>query len=186
MTKFNNIIFLLFFPIFFFALSKVNSQELIIGEERVEPGIVFIFEGAIKDTVHPESTNLSEDETNVHIEARVNWDATKIPAGAIPDGFIPYLRISSTVYNENTGLKTFVDLIPHINLIDNFHYARNISLPGKIDDKYTVVFKVNPPHEFDLALHNDWLKLYGKNLFDNSEFKYTQIDFEDIAKATRK
>ena len=54
------------------------------------------------------------------------------------------------------------------NLIDNFHYARNISLPGKIDDKYTVVFKVNPPHEFDLALHNDWLKLYGKNLFNNS------------------
>ena len=82
-------------------------------------------------------------------------------------------------------MKTFVDLIPHINLIDNFHYARNISLPGKIDDKYTVVFKVNSPHEFDLALHNDWLKLYGKNLFNNSEFRYTQIDFEEIAKATR-
>ena len=51
---------------FSFALNNVISQELIIGEERVEPGIVFIFEGAIKDTVHPESTNLSEDETNVH------------------------------------------------------------------------------------------------------------------------
>ena len=82
-------------------------------------------------------------------------------------------------------MKTFVDLIPHINLIDNFHYARNISLPGEINDRYTVVFKVNPPHEFDLALHNDWLKLYGKNLLNNSEFKYTQIDFEEIAKATR-
>jgi uncharacterized protein involved in high-affinity Fe2+ transport len=182
MKKFNNVVSILLFTIFFFALNNVSSQELIIGEERVEPGIVFIFEGAIKDTVHPESTNLLEDETNVHIEARVNWDATNIPEGAIPDGFIPYLRISSTVYNETNGLKTFVDL----NLIDNFHYARNISLPGKIDDKYTVVFKVNPPHEFDLALHNDWLKLYGKNLFNNSEFKYTQIDFEEIAKATRK
>ena len=169
MKKFNNVVSILLFTIFFFALSNVSSQELIIGEERVEPGIVFIFEGAIKDTVHPESANLAEDETNVHIEARVNWDATNIPEGAIPDGFIPYLRISSTVYNETNGLKTFVDLTPHINLIDNFHYARN-----------------NSPHEFDLALHNDWLKLYGKNLFNNSEFKYTQIDFEEIAKATRK
>ena len=67
MMKFNNIAFLLFFTIFFLALCKVNSQELIIGEERVEPGIVFIFEGAIKDTVHPESINLTEDETNVHL-----------------------------------------------------------------------------------------------------------------------
>ena len=85
MKKFNNVVSILLFTIFFFALNNVSSQELIIGEERVEPGIVFIFEGAIKDTVHPESTNLSEDETNVHIEARVNWDATKIPDGAIPD-----------------------------------------------------------------------------------------------------
>ena len=54
MKKFNNIISILLFPMLFFALSKVNSQELIIGEERVEPGIVFIFEGAVKDTVHPE------------------------------------------------------------------------------------------------------------------------------------
>ena len=61
MKKSNSIVFLLFFPIFFFALSDVSSQELIIGEERVEPGIVFIFEGAIKDTVYPESINLSED-----------------------------------------------------------------------------------------------------------------------------
>jgi len=25
----------------------VNSQELVIGEERIEPGIIFVFEGAI-------------------------------------------------------------------------------------------------------------------------------------------
>tara|TARA_B100000963_G_scaffold170042_2_gene147946 strand:- start:1710 stop:2261 length:552 start_codon:yes stop_codon:yes gene_type:complete len=165
--------------------SHIFSQELVIAEERVEPGIILIFEGAIKDTVHPESSNLNESETNVHIEARVNWDSKNIPDGAVPFGFIPYLRISSIIYNENNGLKTFVDLVPHINLIDNFHYARNISLPGKIDDNYTIVFKISPPHKFDLALHNDWLNLYGKNLFENSEFKYKGIDFEEIAKATR-
>ena len=158
MKKFNNVVSILLFTIFFFALNNVSSQELIIGEERVEPGIVFIFEGAIKDTVHPESTNLSEDETNVHIEARVNWDATNIPEGAIPDGFIPYLRISSAVYNETNGLKTFVDLIPHINLIDNFHYARNISLPGNIDNLYNIEFTIKPPEKLDLSFHLDWSK----------------------------
>lgn len=185
MKKFNNIISTLLFPMLFFALSKVNSQELIIGEERVEPGIVFIFEGAVKDTVHPESANLAEDETNVHIEARVNWDAVNIPDGAIPDGFIPYLRISSTVYNENTGLKTFVDLIPHINLIDNFHYARNIYLPGGENDLYTVEFYINPPENSDLAFHMDWTKIFGNKLIDNYTFIYKNINFLEIVNGKR-
>ena len=103
MKKSNKIQFLIFLSIFFVSIINLNSQELIIGEERLEPGVVFIFEGAIKDIVYPESINLAEDETNIHIEARVNWDTANIPEGAIPDGFIPYLRISSTIYNENNG-----------------------------------------------------------------------------------
>ena len=110
------------------------AQELIIGEERVSPGIKFIFEGAIKDVIFPNSINLIQELTNVHIEARVNWDDLNIPEGAVPGGFIPFLKINSLITNESTGIKTFIDLFPHINLIDNFHYARNISLPGKIDD----------------------------------------------------
>ena len=173
--------------IFFLIFTSVSvfSQELIIGEERVSPGINIIFEGAIRDKIYPSNRHLDYENSNVHIEARVNWDSENIPKGAPSGGFVAYLSISAKIINQENDLKTFVDLVPHLNMIDNFHYARNISLPGKIDDKYTVVFKVNPPHEFDLALHNDWLKLYGKNLFNNSEFKYTQIDFEEIAKATR-
>ncbi|MFT6778830.1 MAG: hypothetical protein ACJAV1_002773, partial [Paraglaciecola sp.] len=36
-------------------LWAANSMalELVIGEERLEPGLVFIFEGAIKDHVQP-------------------------------------------------------------------------------------------------------------------------------------
>ena len=71
------------------------SQELVIGEERVEPGIVLIFEGAIKDVIEPKSNNLSVEETNVHIEARVNWDSNNVPDGTPSGGFIPYLKISS-------------------------------------------------------------------------------------------
>ena len=36
-----------------------NNPELVIGEKRVDPGIVFIFEGAIKDHVMPMSMHLA-------------------------------------------------------------------------------------------------------------------------------
>ena len=169
-----------------FTYSNVFSQELVIGEERLEPGIVFIFEGAVKDIVYPKSTNLAEEFTNVHIEARVNWDSNNIPEGTPSGGFIPYLNINATITNEITGQKTFVDLTPHINLIDNFHYARNISLPGKIDQKYSVIFNVNPPEELTLSFHKDWNDSYSNKLFEPVSFEYKSINFEEIAKATRK
>ena len=45
------------------------------------PGIVFIFEGAVKDHVMPNGMHLKEAQTNVHIEARVNWDTKDVPDG---------------------------------------------------------------------------------------------------------
>ena len=70
-------------------------------------------------------------------------------------------------------------------MIDNFHYARNISLPGEIDDLYTVEFKINAPQEFDLAFHKDWVEKFGKDLLKNTSFTYKNVDFEEIAKANR-
>lgn len=169
----------------FISFSGLLAQELIIGQQRVEPGIKFIFEGAIKDVVSPLSRNLSEDLTNIHIEARVNWDEKNIPNGAISGGFIPYLKINSLITNQSTGLRTFIDLIPHINLIDNFHYARNISLPGKIDDIYTVEFTINPPTKYDLSFHKDWIEKYGEKFFSTQKFIYRNIDFREIAEASR-
>ena len=176
--------FLTFFFSFIYFFGGL-AQELIVGEEKVDPGIKFIFEGAIKDVISPSSRNLSEELTNVHIEARVNWDNEDIPDGAVPGGFIPYLRINSLIINESTGLKTFIDLIPHINLIDNFHYARNISLPGKIDDYYKVEFTINPPSKYDLSYHKDWINEYGEKFFLAKKFTYRNINFKEIAKATR-
>ena len=167
-----------------YALS--NNPELVIGEERVEPGIVFIFEGAIKDHVMPMSMHLSENETHVHIEARVNWDAKDVPEGTPSMGFVPYLYINAKVINEESGLSTFIDLVPHINLIDNFHYARNMSLPGKIDDLYTVIFNVIPPTNMDLSLHKDWSTNYGSSLFKQTSFKYKSVNFKEIAESSRK
>ena len=183
LTKMKNFIFGIVSILTFTLYS--NAQELIIGEERVEPGLLFIFEGAIKDHVSPSSLHLEEKQTNVHIEARVNWDKINIPKGAPSGGFIPYLHITAQIINEKTGLSTFIDLLAHINLIDNFHYARNISLPGKIDDLYTVKFSIVPPTNIELALHNDWNKTYGSILFKDSSFIYNNVDFEEIAKANR-
>ena len=71
--------------IFIISLLTLNSlfsaPELVIAEERVEPCIVFIFEGAIKDHVMPMMMHLSENQTNIHIEARVNWDTKNILNG---------------------------------------------------------------------------------------------------------
>ena len=163
-----------------------NAQELIIGEERIEPGIVVIFEGAIKDMIMPSSNNLNENLTDIHIEARVNWDVDNIPKGTPKGGFVPYLHINALVTNQKTGLKTFIDLIPHINLSDNFHYARNISLPGKIDDLYSVKYTISPPSKYDVSLHMDWKKEIGNSFFETVTYSYNDIKFEEIANASRR
>ena len=82
-------------------------------------------------------------------------------------------------------MQTFVDLVPHMNLIDNFHYARNISLPGSIDDFYYVTFNIIEPTHIDLALHKDWLDMYGEKLLSKQTFTYKNIHFGEICRATR-
>ena len=181
-----NSIFLIFILFSQILYSQSSTPELVIGEERVEPGIIFIFEGAVKDHIMPGTMHLSENETNVHIEARVNWDINNIPKGAVQNGFIPYLYINAKIINEKTGLSTFIDLLPHINLIDNFHYARNISLPGSINDFYSVIFNIIPPTHIDLSIHKDWSLEYGNLLLRDCNFTYEKVNFKEIAKARRK
>ncbi|TQV88239.1 iron transporter [Aliikangiella coralliicola] len=167
--------------------NSVQALEMIIGESYVKPGIDFIFEGAIKDHVMPLSQNLAEGKTDVHIEARVNWSAKgEVPKGTPRGGFIPYLKINAEVINQRTKETTFVTLTPHINLIDNFHYARNMSLPGKQDDKYTVTFYVDPPEISDVSLHKDWVDGHQAYFMKKQKFTYQDLDFEKIAKASRR
>ena len=96
------------------------------------------------------------------------------------------MHITSKVTNQKTGLSTFIDLTPHINLIDNYHYARNISLPGKKDELYTVEFNIIPPTNIELSLHKDWLDKYGSQLMTNQYFLYEDVNFEEIANASRR
>jgi len=166
--------------------TDIYAAELILGKERIPPGIDLIFEGAVKDDVTPAGQHLPIDKTHVHLEVLANWaEDGSAPAGAPGGGFIPYLKITAEVTNETSGASTLVDLVPHINLIDNLHYARNMSLPGRITDKYEVTFHVVPPGRFDLAYHKDWRMQYEKGLFKQAEFRIRHVDFEEIALATR-
>ncbi len=169
----------------FMQAAPVAAQELVLGEESFYPGIVLIFEGAVRDAVTPRQAHLEEELTDVHIEARANWNAdeTLIPEGTPPAGFVAYMNIYAQVTNQTTGKETFATLTPHLNLIDNLHYARNIALPGEQTDLYTVKFFVSPPDKHTLALHRDWLNEYGDRLFPRKEFTYENVDFFDIATA---
>ena len=48
------------------------------------------------------------------------------------------------------------------------------------------LFHVNPPDRFTLAFHKDWIDACGgASLLEPQTFRYRDIDFEAIAKATR-
>lgn len=167
-------------------LLPAAALELILGRETVPPGITFVFEGAVKDEVTPAEHHLDVAQTDVHIEALVNWStAGGVPDGAPRGGFVPYLRINAVVTSQTTGESVHATLVPHVNLVDSLHYARNIALPSAITDKYEVVFHVHPPDKFDLAFHQDWVNAHGAALLKPASFRYRNVDFEAIARAKR-
>jgi hypothetical protein len=168
------------------AFPAFAVEEMIIGDERIEPGVRVIFEGAVKDTVHHGGHHLAEKDTDVHLEARINWDEKDLPPGAPAGGFVPNLAVSAEITNEKTGKVEKVELVTHLNLVDNFHYARNMKLPGAHEDRYTVTFHVSPPSENALTYHHDWENKYKSPLFAAKSFTYKNQDFSAIAKATRR
>lgn len=168
------------------AATALAAPELIIGRETAAPGVTLIFEGAIKDQVTPAEHHLDVSQTDVHLEVLANWSTTgDVPAGAPRGGFVPYLRIDAVVTSQTTGESVHATLVPHVNLVDNLHYARNIALPAAVTDKYEVVFHVHPPDRFGLSFHKDWVGAHGAGLLRPATFRYRDVDFEAIAQSRR-
>jgi len=94
------------------------------------------------------------------------------------------LKNAAEIINKS-GVNTEVKLTPHLNISDNFHYAQNIKLPGEIDDTYDLIFEINPPDSNVLGIHYDWKKKYQQLLIKKT-FKYHNLNFQQIAKATRR
>ena len=158
---------------------------MIIGEATIDPGIHLIFECGIKDDIAPYAVFLSESEADVHIEMLANW-TENAPKGSTPGGHVAYLIVSLVIKNEITNTSATVNLVPHLNLSDNLHYAQNIKLPGKIDDKYTLKFVIEPPMKGSLGMHYDWRQQVGKMLSSGGSFTFDGLDFSKIAMATRR
>ena len=137
------------------------TGEMIIGKETIANGIDIVFEAAPKDIIFPRKYFLNEDETDIHIEMLINW-APRTLTGSPIGGFIPYLKVS-----------------------DNFHYAQNINLPGKISDLYDLKITIIPPKNNELGIHYDWNEKYGV-LLEKQTFIYKDLSFEEIANTTRR
>ena len=91
----------------------------------------------------------------------------KYSKGEVKGWFIPYLHITNKIVNETSKLISFIDLLPHVNLIDIF-ITRNIYLPSAITDTYTVTLIFILSY-LNLSFHNDWVLTmvinFGKSNF---------------------
>ena len=165
----------------FLISSSLLSEELIIGIEKIDPGINLVFEAAPKDIVFPEESYLLEKETDIHIEVLANW-SKDAPSGAPIGGFVAYLEVYANIISDK-GDSLKIKLTPHLNMSDNLHYAQNIKLPGNIDDIYTVRFEILPPN--NLGVHYDWKKSVGSYISKNI-FEYENLNFKAISKTSRR
>ncbi len=164
-------------------LGPLCGEEMVIGKKSISPGIEFIFEAAPKDTIFPNSLYLSENETDIHIEMLASWKEDNL-ALAPSGSFVAYLEVEAIIKNKN-GSTEKVYLTPHLNLIDNLHYAQNIKLPGSIDDSYDVTFKISPPRKEVLGIHFDWNEKFGE-LIKETSFIFKNLNFKKIALKTRR
>jgi hypothetical protein len=162
-----------------------DLPEMVIGEKNIEPGVSLIFEGAIKDNVAPSNIFGAESDSDIHIEVVATWN-DDAPRGSVTGGFVAYLDITALITNQDTGEDEFVRLDPHLNMSDNFHYARNTKLPGERDEIYSVVFSVSGPRISEVGMHFDWRQEVGERLVDEQTFKFSDLDFSLIAEATRR
>ena len=173
-----------FIMLMLFQINETQA-EMIIGTGSIQPGVDLIFEGGIKDEIMPEKYHLSENETDVHIEVLANW-SSEAPKGSPQGGHVAYLNINATLINEKTGSSETHLLTPHVNMSDNLHYAKNIRLPGKIDDLYTVIFEILPPRNNELGMHYDWRYTVDEELIVAASFEFYNLDFKEIAQSKRR
>ena len=172
----------------FLALTAMDLRalpEMVIGESSMDPGIILIFEGGIKDDIQPAKYYLEEKSTDVHLEVLANWSETA-PSGSPLGGHVAYHEVTAEIINEQTKESSSVELTPHLNMSDNLHYAQNVRLPGKVNETYTVIFKISEPKSGNMGMHFDWRNQVAKTLTPGGRFEFNNLDFEEIALSTRR
>lgn len=164
----------------FAAGSKAVAGEIEIGVEELPGGIELIFEAAPADTLSPSFMHLPESETEVHFEVRANFGSDNDYASA-EGGFVPYLNVNVLVKNRVTGDALQITLTPHMNLVDGFHYARNVDLPGDaVSDSFDLTFFVEPPGEFGVQIHSDFRVNVNDEVIDGAKFEFENVNFSEV------
>ena len=181
----NTSIKIIVFIVSFFINDSIYSNEMIIGKETIEPGIDIIFEAAIKDEIKPKKYFLDQDSTDLHLEVLINWNKDA-PKGSPEGGFIPYLKVKAVLTNLRNNNKEEFLLTPHINLVDNYHYASNIKLSGKIKDNYNIEFFISPPNEGELGYHYDWVKEVNYPIIQPFSYLFKNLNFQKIINLKRR
>ena len=171
----------------FLTQIPLSSSEMILGTEKITKDITVIFEGAPRDKIFssPNNPHLSESETDVHIEALINWNEDIDIPSQVPGSFIPYLKVRAKITNQETDESKTIDLVPHINLIDGFHYARNIKLPGSVNDEYLITFTIKQDSD-QLSYHKDWKDNYATPVIPEISFTYQDLNFFNVSQETRR
>ncbi len=171
-----------------FAFNKsVNAQEIELGVTELNNGVELIFEAAHSDTIIPAVQNMPVSNADIHLEVRANLEASNI-FGAANGGFLPYLNVNVLIVNKRTGDSVQTILLPHINLIDGFHYARNVDLPGnpakRKRELYDLTFWVNPPDKGVVSISSDLNEALGSNeIVEKTEVKFTDVSFSSLVVA---
>ena len=159
---------------------SINAGEVEIGSESINGEISLIFEAAPADDVYPHSMHLPEEETEVHVEVRANFEDNNRYASAA-GGFVPYLNVNVFIKNRVTGDALHITLPPHLNLVDSFHYARNIDLPGDpVSDSYDLTFFIEPTGPFKVQIHADFRINVGDKIIEAQEFTFENINFAEV------
>ena len=183
----SNKIFLSIICATFLIQIPLSSSEMILGKEKISKDISVVFEGAPRDKIFssPNNPHLTESETDVHIEALINWNEDIDIPSQVPGSFIPYLIVTAKITNQETDESKTIDLVPHINLIDGFHYAKNIKLPGSVDDEYLITFVIKQDSD-QLSYHKDWKDNYATPVIPEISFTYQDLNFFDVSQESRR
>ena len=156
------------------AQEKINN--ILIAQEDLSNNIKLEFMAAPKGMIINQN-----DNSDIHLEALINFNLSSHSNTAMAGAFVPYLEVFALVLNETSGEKLVVNLIPHLNLVEGFHYARNTKLPGPFDDLYTVTLFIEPFTD-QVSFHKDWVAVYSEVLVTPVELSYKHINFQALSK----
>ena len=174
--------------VFSAAEKRSFAGEVEIGVEQLGTGgIELIFEVAPSDSITPAEQNLTSAEADVHFEVRANFTENNSFA-AEEGGFVPYLNVNMLAVNKRTGESVKTILLPHLNQIDGFHYARNVDLPGDPAStrrfrraEYDLTFWINPPDIGVVSIHSDFGDQTDQNkIVEPQVFTFSDVNFADV------